>query len=113
MVAEVLATISAGMQAIDFYAKWGGSRSQVIQTLNLKYDPARFHKIEREVVSQGPTYEGVFRATQSRVQGCIDSFRDAVSDDQLPSERQKLGNSAKKCLCSEIRLLKDFMGDTI
>ena len=47
------------------------------------------------------------------MKACINGFTAAIQDDQLPFEREKLGRSAKGCVCKEIKILKDFMGEDI
>ena len=112
-VAETIALISAGMQAIEIYAKYGSSRSQFIQTLNLEYNPTVYESVERQILSVDTNYARLFQAAGERVQRCIDDFTDAILDDQLPNERAILGQSATACVCKQIKLLRDFMGVNI
>ena len=112
-VAETIALISAGMQAIEIYAKYGGSRSQFIQTLNLEYNPTVYQSVEKQILSADTNYTRLFQAAGQRVQRCIDDFADAILDDQLPNERAVLGQSATACVCKQIKLLRDFMGANI
>jgi len=115
-IAEAIATISAAMQAIDLYAKFGGSQSQIIQTLNLEYQPSRYVDVEQKVLSLGasaPRYTDLFKTADRRVQECIEGFTAAIGEDQLPMERERLAASAKACVCRQIKLLKDFMGEYI
>lgn len=109
-VAEAIAAISAALQAIDLYAKYGGSRDQVIQTLNLEYRPTEYQQVETRVLAIDPAYEQLFNTAKGRVEKCISSFKKALdSDDHLPDEREKFGTAARSCVCREIKLLKDFM----
>jgi hypothetical protein len=112
-IAEAIATISAAMQAIDLYSKHGGTRAQVIQTLNLEYHPDRYEHIERQVLDLGGEYARMFSAVNDKVADCIRGFTEAITDDQLPYERGKLGNSARACVCKQIKLVRDFMGPAI
>ena len=112
-IAESIAFIQAAMQAIDLYARYGGDRQQFIQTLNLEYHPQKYVEIEEKVVALGPSYTGVFSATRTRVQECMDNLQDGILDNLLPNERARLGDAAKSCVCRQIKILKDFMGERI
>lgn len=112
-IAETIALISASMQAIELYAKYGGTRGQVIQTLNLQYQPQNYRKIEQQVLSLGSGYDRLFEKAGEYVQRCIDKFTEAMDDDLLPQDREALGDAATACLCKQIKLLKDFMGMNI
>lgn len=121
-IAEALAAISAAMQAIDLYSKFGGSSDQVIQSLNLEYRPERYAGAETRILvtptvdpSTGVVYNltgqyvAIFAATKGRVDGCMRSFIRAINDDLLPDEREKLGKAARACVCREIGIIRDFM----
>jgi hypothetical protein len=113
MIAEAIALISAGMQAFDLYAKYGGPRESVIQTLNLQYQPEAFRPVEARVQALSPTYEKLFATTRGRVENCINNFIEAIGQNLLPQQRQQLGNSARSCVCEEIKILRDFMREDI
>jgi hypothetical protein len=113
MIAEAIAAISASMQAFDLWVKYGGPPESVIQTLDLQYEPSAFRKVEARVQSLDPTYERLFARTKSRVDECVQNLTDAISMNLLPQQRQQLGNAARSCVCEEIRILRDFMGEHI
>ena len=79
-IAETIAFISAAMQAIDFYAKHGGSREQVIQTLNLEYRPTQYQHVEKEVLNLGREFSDLFAAVGESVRKCFEDFKEAIRD---------------------------------
>jgi len=89
-IAEAIATISAAMQAIDLYAKYGGTRAQVIQTLNPEYRPQKYERIEESVLARIPpsltreSYAALFNATEGRVKACINGFTAAINENVVP-----------------------------
>jgi hypothetical protein len=113
-IAETIASIHAGMAAIDLYLSHRpATRQQVIQTLDLEYAPSNYTAIELQILSIGDAYKDVFDSANDRVKRCLQRFAEAIRDDQLPGDRETLGRSAKKCVCKEIQLIKDFMGPNI
>jgi hypothetical protein len=110
LLAEVMATIKAGFEAVEVWQKYGPS-TDAIQTLNLSYNPTEFVQTAIEVApSIDPYYDGLFADALTRIRGCIDQLRHAINDDdELPGNREKFGKAARKCICREISIIMDFL----
>jgi hypothetical protein len=113
-IAEALAAISAAMQAIDLYATLA-PRNEIIQTLQLERNPARFQAIASSIQQSLPPgtssdrYQRLFSKAGEKVNQCVDKLMDAMDDNLLPRDREQIGEAARACVCREIAIIKDFM----
>lgn len=114
-IAETLAALSAAMQAVDFWQKYGGPRQSVITQLNIGYQPERYAHVEREIAATQPQHlrfwQDLFDTIGGEVEKCKNRFVSAIKDDTdlppTPAERDALIQQMKSCICRSLRLLKD------
>lgn len=113
-IAEAIATISATMQAVDFYEKYGGTKQEFIQTLDINYRPERFEQVERQIVASfGDMYVQIFAAVGETVKNCGERFKEHYRDPGRELEREHLGKALRGCVCRNIKILKDALGEQI
>jgi hypothetical protein len=112
-LAEALAAISATMQAFDLWAKYGGPKASVIQTLNLEYQPQRFHAVERELRASNPSLADFFDkfsdAIVREVTQCRDQVIESIPDEDLPEQvRDRIARAGRACACKALKRFRDF-----
>ena len=110
-LAESIAAISAILQAADMYAKYGSSSGSSLTTLHLESPTPPIQPRAAAIAFSLPSeYEELFKAVEESALDCARSFTQAIkSKDLLPEERQRLGMQLRKCVCREIRILRDAM----
>lgn len=109
-IAESLAAINAGLKAVELWEKYGPT-SEVLQTLDLTYDPSEFNNLAKKIeTSIDSDYDELFKATKERVRKCIQQLKTAADDETyMPEQRRKFGRAARMCVCREIGIIEDFL----
>jgi len=117
-IAEALAALQAAMQAIDLYHRFA-SKDEVIQTLNLPRDITPFRQAAAAIEARRPpgfapkAYADLFDKAAQKADACARKMGNAMDDNLLPDDYERIGDAARRCVCREVKVVIDFMGGDI
>lgn len=118
VILSALSAISSALKIVEFVEKHGFMpQGDDLISLNLELANEQPSLASAAIAIQGRVGDAeneVFADAQKRVAECLRSMNDALGDpDVLPDRRKRFGVSGRKCVCSEVGLIRDLLGGSL